>query len=92
MPKKGHTKAAIAKWETVEATVEALEAAPPTGHNPWMDTKQAAVYLGQNADLLYEGVQRTGLKHIRVGGRRDLRFRQSWLDSWAESFVECHVR
>ena len=53
----------------------------------WLSTKEAAEYLRVSVDVIYDAIQNLGLKHTRVGGRRVIRFRREWLDSWMESFA-----
>ena len=50
----------------------------------WMTVVEAALYLRCGKDLIYQGVHAGGLKHVRIGGRKDLRFRRPWLDKWYE--------
>lgn len=54
---------------------------------PWLNIEQACEYLNVSKDIIYEGVNAKGLKHVRVMGRRDLRFKRSWLDAWFEEFA-----
>jgi excisionase family DNA binding protein len=59
---------------------------PPTViASPWMRIREASAYVRCGPKLLYRSVREGKLKAVRLGGRRDLVFRQSWLDEFLEA-------
>ncbi len=51
----------------------------------WLTVTQAAARAQVGRRLIYAEVQAMRLKAARVGGKRQLRFRPSWVDSWLEA-------
>ena len=51
---------------------------------PWRTTRQAAARAQVSPKLLYREVKAGRLRHALVGGRRELRFRDEWIDHWLE--------
>lgn len=49
---------------------------------PWLLATEAAAYLRVSAKTVYREARAGRLRHARVGGRRELRFRREWLDSF----------
>jgi excisionase family DNA binding protein len=50
----------------------------------WLRVTQAAEYSGLSVDTIYTACERGELRHVRVGGRRAIRLRAEWIDSWLE--------
>ena len=61
------------------------ETPPPT---PWRTTRQAAARAQVSPKMLYREVKAGRLRHALVGGRRELRFRDEWIDQWLEHTAE----
>ena len=57
-------------------------AAPLSG---WWTARQAAGYAQVGLKMVYREVGAHRLRAAKVGGRRELRFRPSWIDEWLES-------
>ena len=55
---------------------------PPT--SPWRTALQAAA----RAQDVYREVRAGRLRAARVGGRRAIRIRDSWVDEWLERIAE----
>lgn len=56
-----------------------------TPSSPWLLGIEAATYLRISAKTIYREARAGRLRHARVGGRRELRFRREWLDQWLEA-------
>jgi excisionase family DNA binding protein len=52
--------------------------------DPWRNPEEAGNYSRMSRASVYRAYRRGELRGVRVGGRRSLRFRQSWLDRWME--------
>lgn len=48
--------------------------------SPWLTTAEAANYLRTSQKTVWRLVRDGHLRHAKIGGRRDLRFRADWLD------------
>jgi len=55
---------------------------PPS---PWRTAEEAAARARGGVKLIYREVKAGRLRAARVGGRRDLRFRDEWIDEWLEA-------
>ena len=49
---------------------------------PWLTVKEAAARARCGSKLIYREVRAGRLRAARVGGRRELRFLDSWIDEW----------
>lgn len=58
---------------------------PNTSDTPWRKPKEAAARAQTCVDVIYREVRAGRLKAARVGGRRELRFRDEWIDAWLEA-------
>jgi len=58
---------------------------PKPTDTPWRTVKQAAKRAQTGERLIYREVKAGRLKAARVGGRRELRFRDEWIDAWLEA-------
>lgn len=53
---------------------------PPA--SPWLLATEAAEYIRASPKTVYREARAGRLRHARIGGRRELRFRREWLDDW----------
>ena len=58
--------------------------APPS---PWLRLREACRYTGCGRRSVLAAVRAGQLRAARVGGRRELHFRASWLDGWLEGLA-----
>ncbi len=49
---------------------------------PWLTVKEAAARARCGSKLIYREVRAGRLRAARVGGRRELRFLDQWIDEW----------
>ena len=59
-----------------------------TDGSPWRTAKQAAGRAKVGLKLIYYEVKAGRLRAARVGGRRELRFLDEWVDEWLERTAE----
>ncbi len=50
--------------------------------SPWLTVREAAARARCGAKLIYREVRAGRLRAARVGGRRELRFLDAWVDEW----------
>lgn len=50
----------------------------------WLTVQGAAAYSSLSTDTIYTACERGELQHAKVGGRRTIRLRHSWVDAWLE--------
>ena len=55
-----------------------------TFNTPWRTVQEAAARARSGEKLIYREVKAGRLRAARVGGRRELRFRDEWIDEWLE--------
>jgi excisionase family DNA binding protein len=55
---------------------------------PWRTVEEAAARAHVSKKTIYGEVKRKRLRAARVGGRRELRLRDEWIDEWLEASVE----
>ena len=53
--------------------------------SPWLDVKAAAARASLSADTIYTACERRELRHVKIGGRRNIRVRPEWIDAWLEA-------
>lgn len=53
--------------------------------DPWLRLSQCAERVQVHEATLRREIQRRRLRHARVGGRKSIRVRASWLDAWLEA-------
>ena len=64
---------------------DATNTVPPS---PWWNVEQGAAYLQISVTTFFRECRAGRIKCARVGGRRNIRVKQGWLDSYMESCVE----
>jgi excisionase family DNA binding protein len=52
--------------------------------DPWLTLREGAKHVRANEVTLRREIQRNRLRHARIGGRKSIRLRRSWLDAWLE--------
>ncbi len=50
----------------------------------WLDAQAAATLIGVSKGYIYDACQTGGLRHTRLGGKRNLRIKSEWLDEWMQ--------
>ena len=54
----------------------------------WLTVAEGADYSGVSRDTIYTACERRELQHARVGGRRAIRLKPEWIDSWLERHTQ----
>lgn len=54
----------------------------------WLTVAEGAEYAGVSRDTIYTACERRELAHARLAGRRAIRLRREWIDTW----IEQHTR
>jgi excisionase family DNA binding protein len=52
--------------------------------DPWLTLRDGAEHVKTNEATLRREIRRGRLRHARIGGRKCIRIRRSWLDAWLE--------
>ena len=55
---------------------------------PWRTAAQGARRAQVGVKLVYREVKAGRLRAARVGGRRDIRIKDAWIDEWLEAMAE----
>lgn len=55
---------------------------------PWPTVPEAAARARSADKTIYREVKAGRLRAAKVGGRRELRFRDEWIDQWLEATTE----
>jgi excisionase family DNA binding protein len=50
----------------------------------WLNVAEAAEYASVSRDTIYTACERREIHHVRLGGRRAIRVKAVWIDSWLE--------
>lgn len=50
----------------------------------WFTVSEGAEYAGVSRDTIYTACERRELRHVRIGGRRSIRIKPEWIDTWLE--------
>lgn len=53
--------------------------------DPWLTLGQAAARVLVHEATLRREIRSGRLRHARVGGRKSIRLRRSWVDEWLEA-------
>ena len=48
----------------------------------WFTVSEGAEYAGVSRDTIYTACERRELRHVRIGGRRSIRIKPDWIDTW----------
>jgi excisionase family DNA binding protein len=48
----------------------------------WLTVREAADHARVGPKTIYRAVRATQLRAVRIGGRRELRFLETWVDEW----------
>ena len=56
----------------------------------WLTVKQAAARAQVGPRTIYHEVKAGRLRAARIGGRRELRFREAYVDAWLEQTAQSH--
>jgi excisionase family DNA binding protein len=56
--------------------------------SPWRIVEQAAQRAQVGRKTIYHEVKAGRLRAAKVGGRRELRFRDEWIDQWLEQTAQ----
>jgi excisionase family DNA binding protein len=64
-------------WQMVMEVIMSI-----TDVDAWWTRREAAVYARVSEATIGREVRNSRLRHVRVGGRRALRFRREWIDDW----------
>ncbi len=51
---------------------------------PWLPVGEGAEYANVSRDTIYTACERRELRNARVSGRRSIRLRPEWIDTWLE--------
>ena len=54
---------------------------------PWLTLKEAAAYARCGTRIAYQAIRRGELRHVRVGGRKEIRVKAAWIDAWLEAIA-----
>jgi excisionase family DNA binding protein len=57
-------------------------------NSPWLTADEAAARARVGVKTIYAATRAGKLRHAKIGGRRELRFRDSWIDQWLEDTSE----
>ena len=60
---------------------------PVAGNNVWLTLRHAAARAAVSEATIKREVRAGRIRFARVGGRRCLRFRPEWIDTWLEASV-----
>ena len=58
----------------------------------WLTVQDAASNAAVSPDTIYTACERGELRHVKVGGRKAIRLRAEWIDSWLERHATGGVR
>ena len=56
--------------------------------SPWLNAREGASYARCGVRALYTAIRRGELKAVRLGGRRAVRVRTEWIDTWLEGTTQ----
>ena len=63
---------------------------PNPSDTPWRTVKEAAARAKTCDRVIYREVKEGRLKAARIGGRRELRLLDRWVDEWLEASTTPH--
>ena len=50
----------------------------------WLTVGDSAEYANVSRDTIYTACERHELRHVRISGRRTIRVKPAWIDTWLE--------
>ncbi len=53
----------------------------------WLTVAEGAEYAGVSRDTIYTACEKRELRHARIGGRRAIRLKPEWIDTWIEQYA-----
>ena len=53
----------------------------------WLTVAKGTEYSGVSRDTIYTACERGEIQHARVGGRRAIRIKPTWIDAWLERYT-----
>ena len=62
----------------------AMDQNQPTTTTPWRTVKQAAARAQVGQKTIYREIAAGRIRHARIGGRREIRLRDEWIDDYLE--------
>ena len=63
-----------------------------TAPDGWWTRRDAAVHARVSEATIGREVRNARLRHVRVGGRRALRFKREWVDEWLDGTASAAVQ
>jgi excisionase family DNA binding protein len=63
-----------------------------TASGGWWTRHDAAVHARVSEATIGREVRNARLRHVRVGGRRALRFKREWVDQWLDGNASASVQ
>jgi excisionase family DNA binding protein len=75
-------KGALMNAHEIVATATRLLVERERPGTPWITVDEAATRARCGIKLIYREVRAGRLKAVRIGGRRELRLRPEWIDTW----------
>jgi excisionase family DNA binding protein len=53
-----------------------------SGAPEWLSAQQAADFISVSKEYIYDACRVGGLRHTRLGGKRNIRLRRDWITDW----------
>jgi excisionase family DNA binding protein len=66
-------------------TLALTPTAIPADADPWLRLRECAALVQAHEATLRREIARGRLRHARLGGRKSIRIRRSWLNAWLEA-------
>jgi len=63
---------------------------PEIGIGVWLTVKEAAARAKCSTDLIYQNIKLGRLRASRLGYRKDIRIRDTWLEAWLVALSTPH--
>jgi excisionase family DNA binding protein len=70
-----------------QAQTDSLRTQNAVVDDPWLTLQQGAKHVQAHEATLRREMKAGRLRYAKVGGRKCIRLRRSWLDSWLEGSV-----
>jgi len=52
--------------------------------SPWLTVGESAAYARTGKRIVYQAIRSGDLRHVRVGGRKEIRVKADWITTWLE--------